>query len=333
MNHQRKNSLDNFFSAARPQPTSGTPPAAEKERVKSGAVAAMGASLDALQEEASSAAKLQAQLRSGEHIVALDPTIIDPSPIADRLPFANDPSFDQLVDSIKSHGQQVPILVRPHPTATDRFQIAFGRRRLKAALALGKMVNAVVRELTDDDLVVVQGKENLDRADLSFIEKALFAKHLEDAGFGRLTILAALSTDKSDLSRYIALARQLPEDLIQKVGPAPKAGRARWTMFAEAVGAEEAKAKMYAVALSETFASADSDTRFLMMLDAAATQSKAAVSVRQWRSTSGVKGVQIQKRGTQTTFTFDEQWVPELAARVESHLEDILNELMQEKES
>src|SRR5690606_34176545 len=150
----------------------------------------------------------------------------------------------------------------PSPAAQGRFQIAYGRRRLRALDRLAQPVKAVVRDLSDDEMVVAQGRENLDRADLSFIEKALFAKRLEDAGYERSVTMAALATDKSDLSRYISIARRIPEELARNIGPAVKAGRARWQKLAEAIDKPKTASKIDEVVVSERFQSADSDARF-----------------------------------------------------------------------
>jgi len=64
-----------------------------------------------------------------------------------------------------------------------------------------------VRSLDDHQLVVAQGVENSARRDLSFIERAMFAKALEDAGYERPVIMASLSTDKTELSKMISVAR------------------------------------------------------------------------------------------------------------------------------
>jgi hypothetical protein len=69
----------------------------------------------------------------------------------------------------------------------------------------------------------------------------------------------------------------------------------------------------------------------LMVLEAAIPRTPLPVKVTQWTTPVGRKGVQIQKRGTQTVFTFDETWVPDLASRVESCLDEIFNELTQEE--
>ena len=57
--------------------------------------------------------------------------------------------------------------------------IVFGHRRAKVARDLGDAVRAVVKPLADIDHVIAQGQENTARADLSFIEKSLFAGIIE----------------------------------------------------------------------------------------------------------------------------------------------------------
>src|SRR5579863_5034358 len=184
----------------------------------------MGASLKELTEGARAAARFQEQVETGAIVVDLDPDTLDSSFVSDRLPAAVDPSFDALVASVRESGQILPILARPHPKDQDRYQIAYGHRRVRVAAALGIKVRTIVRTLTDAELVIAQGKENLERRDLSYIEKAFFARRLEDQGFERGVIITALATDKADLSRYISVARQIPERLAQAIGPAGKAG-------------------------------------------------------------------------------------------------------------
>ena len=168
-------------------------PEQPQSRVGAGAVRAMGLSLQKLTAEADRGRVLQAQLEGGSNVVEIDPDCIDPSFISDRLSPADDNSFRELVESIATHGQQVPILVRPHPNQPGRYQIAYGHRRVRAASTLKKKVRAIIRALTNAELVIAQGKENLERRDLSFIERALFAKALEDEGFERATVIAALN--------------------------------------------------------------------------------------------------------------------------------------------
>ncbi|MGA0534284.1 MULTISPECIES: plasmid partitioning protein RepB [Hansschlegelia] len=186
---------------------------------------------------------------------------IDPSFITDRLDDGPEGHSD-LVALIREHGQQVPILVRTHPTEIGRYQIVYGRRRLRAAAELGRPVKAVVKPLTDEQLVVAQGQENSARADLSFIERALFAAALEERGFGRDTIMAALAVDKTGLSRLISSAVKIPRDLIEAIGPAPKTGRDRWVELAARLEGDGAAARARELAASPSFAARKSDERF-----------------------------------------------------------------------
>jgi len=251
----RKSTIDTLFvnrGEQKPLPS---------DRVKTGAISAMGTSLKQLTESAKAASRLQEQIAAGAVMIEIEPDKIESSLIADRIATDIDPDFEALVESIRSSGQQVPILVRP--LDGGRYQTAYGHRRVRAAARIGVKVKALVRELTDPELVVAQGKENLDRKDLSFIERAQFAWRLEGQGFDRNVIMAALSTDKADLSRYISIAKSIPEEIIQAIGPAPKVGRPRWATLAENLDSDAA----YAVIGSPEFKRMDSDARFNAVLN------------------------------------------------------------------
>lgn len=327
----RKDALNTLFLGKPAQTPSGVSPAQHPERVRSGAIGAMGTSLQELTQGARDAAKLHEQLLTGDHVITLEPSVIDPSPIADRLPADLDPGFDQLVASIEQYGQQVPILVRPNPSSEGRYQIAYGRRRLRALIKLGQQVKAIVRALSDDELVVSQGRENLDRADLSFIEKALFAKRLEDAGYERSVIMAALATDKADLSRYIAIARRIPEELARHIGPAAKVGRARWSALVDALDKPRASVKADDAISSDRFRTADSDTRFTLVFNAIATSTERPAMGEAWSTPEGRRAARIDRRGTQTAITFDEKRVPEFAAFVAARLNALYTEFASEQ--
>lgn len=243
---------------AAPPPVSEDRPA--RTPVASGSLKAMGLSLKSLADEADEARALKAQLAAGAQVVELDPQLIDPSFVRDRLDDSNDQGFEAFKASLAEDGQQVPILVRPHPERAGRYQAAYGHRRLAALRALGRPAKAIVRDLSNEELIVAQGKENSDRRDLSFIERALFAARLEDMGFARSALTAALSLQKGNLSTMISVAKSIPEPLIIAIGPAPKIGRPRWESFAELV--KQGESKWRAVIAEPGFAASDSDGRF-----------------------------------------------------------------------
>jgi ParB family chromosome partitioning protein len=161
-------------------------------------------------------------------IVEIDADLIDDTGgLEDRLG-EDAKDQDALIASIRDYGQQVPVLLRHDPNNEGRYQIVYGRRRVAALRALGQPVKALLRELNDQDLIVAQGQENAARRDLTFIEKANFARQMRDARYERKLICAALHIDKTVISRMLSVADTLGEDVIRAIGPAPSVGRDRW---------------------------------------------------------------------------------------------------------
>jgi ParB family transcriptional regulator, chromosome partitioning protein len=236
-------------------------------RPMSGAVKAMGLSLSGLAREVHEARAFQTAFEEGERVIELDPDLIDPSPFKDRLSDGShfDEEFCELVESLKETGQHVPVLVRPHAHTHGRFQTAFGHRRIKAARQLGLKVKAVVRTLDDGALLLAQGQENAQRRNLSFIEKALFAKFMIDAGIDRAHVQAALSAHKAEMTRYLQVAEMIPLYIAQAIGPAPKIGRPRWMALGELIKKSNNSWKISDTMGGETFQTASSDDRFAMM--------------------------------------------------------------------
>lgn len=251
---QRSEKLPDGNSAAPPAPP------AELQHVRSGAVGAMGRSLGRI---ASAAESAKALIAAGNAVLDIPTDKLVPSFVMDRLDAQiADPD---LVESIRERGQQVPILVRPHPEMPDRYQIAYGHRRFRALAQLGRPARAVVKDLSDEDLVVAQGQENSARTDLSYIERARFALALTDRGFERTVVMAALNMEKTQLSRLLSIGKAIPSDVADAIGPAPKAGRPRWETLAEKFkeGSRDAVEPLLA---DPKFLTADSDVRFNRVL-------------------------------------------------------------------
>jgi ParB family chromosome partitioning protein len=128
-------------------------------------------------------------------------------------------------------------------------------------------VRAVVRPLTDAQMVVAQGQENSARKALSYIERAFFAVRLSDAGFDREVIMAALNMSKSHLSTLISVGRRIPPLVIEAIGPAPKAGEPRWIALADRLDAVDGGTIQAALAAASNV-EAGSDDRFIVFFDA-----------------------------------------------------------------
>lgn len=172
-------------------------------------------------------------LPNPDELVKIEPSLIEASPFADRLIDDDQERFAAFVKSIAEHGQQVPIRVRPHPEKTGHFQVVYGHRRLAAARELKIPINAHVVEINDRDLAVAQGIENSARQDLSWIERALFARRMDEASFRPRDIYIALSIDDAELARMRGVCRNVPIDIIEAIGRAPKVGRPRWVALAK----------------------------------------------------------------------------------------------------
>jgi ParB family transcriptional regulator, chromosome partitioning protein len=276
----RKNLLSGLMEAKLPAgnsdriPVEEASPVAQASIVRQGAIGAVSRSIAELKQQVNEAESLKQKLAEGQAVVELDPALVHPAFVSDRLGVTGEEET-ALLDSIRASGQQVPILVRPHPDRKGEYQIAYGHRRFRCARALGIGIRAVVRTLSDAELVVAQGTENSARADLSFIERAVFAHKLEAAGFERDVIMSALAIDKTALSKLIAVSTRVPARLIEAIGPAPKTGRDRWLELA-ALWAERSDSKaLETLAASSKFIAADSDQRFeLAMRALAASQVK-----------------------------------------------------------
>jgi ParB family transcriptional regulator, chromosome partitioning protein len=259
----------------------------------------------------SRAEEIERRLAEGHSVIELDPTLIDPSFVRDRM--VGD--IEGLRSSIREQGQQVPILVRPHPDRSSRYQVAFGHRRLRAVSELGLPVRAVVREMTDEQLVVAQGQENNEREDLTFIEKARFAHHLNKQ-FSRETVISALSIDKSNLSKMLLLVDALPVELIEAIGAAPGVGRPSWQQLAELIEKRSSVKDVVTFATSPEVQSLPSAERFKAVI-AKLKPSRVARGIPEVMSTpDGARIAQISQNKTKLEITIDKKATPDFAAFV-----------------
>lgn len=205
---------------------------------------------------------------SSNAVREIEPGLIDDGGPRDRLAFS-DADVAVLAESIRQHGQQVPIMVRPIPEQPGRYRVVYGRRRLHALRLLGIPAKALVRTLSDEQAILAQGQENSQRLDPSFIEKALFAAELTDAGYEPAVVLDALAIDRPMLSRMTKVARAIPAPVVQLIGPAHGIGRRRWEDLAHSVRDRDLDLVAVAEALQGLDALA-SDERFARIADAAA---------------------------------------------------------------
>ena len=276
----RKDLLKNLM-AAPPAPAEGRPALPRSDR---GAIGAVSKSISELKNRA---------------IIEVPGDMIDSAGLDDRLD--DDPQgIEALMASIKEYGQQVPVLLRHSPNAEGRYDIVFGRRRVSALRRLGMPVKAMVRSLNDRELVVAQGQENSARKDLSFIEKANFARQMVGAGYDRKLVCDALSIDKTVISRMLSVIDALPEPLIKAIGAAPSAGRDRWMALAK-------RAEGRSVAdLVNSAKGSDSDVRFAAVFSAISA-SPARPAVQPLRTADGGPLGKVRRGKAKTVIELEAQ--------------------------
>lgn len=323
-------------NSSAPAPTPAAPPAAQSSRplagmapaVRSGVpVGGITRTLGSITQKMERAQDLERQLSEGLSVVELDPLLIDSSFVSDRM-LIDGEALSQLVEQVREHGQQVPILVRPHPDQSGRFQVAYGHRRLAAVRQLGLKVKAVVRVLTDDQLVVSQGQENNARTNLSHIERAMFATRLEDRSFTRDIIMAALGVDKAALSKMISVVRAIPMEIIDAIGPAPEVGRRRWTELSEKLNAGNIPRLLSSLQKGRAEGKT-SDERFQLAFTQLSVKPEDSGKPAQ-AQLSGLPVV-MRKSGNRSTFVFDAKSAPGFDDFVSERLTELFAEFKRNK--
>ena len=91
-----------------------------------------------------------------------------------------DEAMEQMVESVRERGVLSPVLVRPMPDGS--YQMVSGHRRKRAAELAGlPTVPCIVRELTDDEAIIIMVDSNLQRERVLPSEKAFAYKMKLDA--------------------------------------------------------------------------------------------------------------------------------------------------------
>lgn len=104
-----------------------------------------------------------------ESVQNIELKLIEPNPFQPRKNF-DKATINELSDSIKIHGVLQPIILR---NTKKGYQIVVGERRFRASKEAGlKEIPAVVRDMTDAEMMELSVIENLQREDLSPMEEA-----------------------------------------------------------------------------------------------------------------------------------------------------------------
>jgi ParB family chromosome partitioning protein len=146
----------------------------------------------------------------GEEVVAVALGDIHPGGHQPRRDF-DEAQLAELADSIRENGVLQPIIVRP---GASGYEIVAGERRARAAKLAGLAeVPAIVRRYSDDDVLVLALVENVQRADLNAIDKAVAYRRLvSHLGATQDQIAKRLGLQPATVSNMIRLL-DLPEEV------------------------------------------------------------------------------------------------------------------------
>ena len=141
-------------------------------------------------------------------------TDIQKNPYQPRKEFDGE-KLHELAQSIKENGVIQPIIVRQSPVIG--YEILAGERRYRASLLAGlTSIPAVVKQLSDQEMMVQSIIENLQRENLNPIEEARAYESLVEKGFTHAEIADKMGKSRPYISNSIRLL-SLPEHILSEV--------------------------------------------------------------------------------------------------------------------
>ena len=156
---------------------------------------------------------------------------VRPNPFQPRREF-DSAALAELQASIRENGLLQPLVVR---VAGDGFELVAGERRLRALTGLKHATApAIVRELSDEQMLLLALVENLQREELNAIEEAIAYQQLID-GFGltQSQVANRVGRNRSTVANSLRLLT-LPQEVQDMVGSGTlSAGHARAVLSLE----------------------------------------------------------------------------------------------------
>lgn len=140
--------------------------------------------------------------------------LIRPNPYQPRKTFEEE-RLNDLASSIQQHGILQPIVLRQ---TVQGYYIVVGERRFRASQLAGlTKVPAIIKELSDEDMMELAIIENLQREDLNAIEEAeSYKKMMTDLNITQQEVARRLGKSRPYIANMLRLL-QLPKDVAQMV--------------------------------------------------------------------------------------------------------------------
>ena len=139
---------------------------------------------------------------------------IQKNPYQPRKEFSEE-KIQELAQSIKENGLIQPIIVRKSPVLG--YEILAGERRYRASIAAGLAeVPVIVKQLSDQDMMLHSIIENLQRENLNPIEEAKAYQSLIDKGFTHTEIAEKMGKSRPYITNLVRLLG-LPKHILIEV--------------------------------------------------------------------------------------------------------------------
>lgn len=140
--------------------------------------------------------------------------LIRPNPYQPRKTFEKE-RLNDLASSIQQHGILQPIVLRQ---TVQGYYIVVGERRFRASKLAGLTeVPAIIKELSDEDMMELAIIENLQREDLNAIEEAeSYKKMMTDLNITQQEVARRLGKSRPYIANMLRLL-QLPKNVAQMV--------------------------------------------------------------------------------------------------------------------
>ena len=148
------------------------------------------------------------------HVKEIALNSIKPNPYQPRKSFDQE-RLEDLAESIKLHGILQTIVLRK---TISGYNIVVGERRFRASkLAGSTTIPAIVKVLSDEDMMELAVIENLQREDLNAIEEAeSYRKLMDELALTQQEVAQRLSKSRPYIANMLRLL-QLPKDITQMV--------------------------------------------------------------------------------------------------------------------
>ncbi|MGN6307546.1 MAG: ParB/RepB/Spo0J family partition protein [Mesorhizobium sp.] len=159
---------------------------------------------------------------------------VSPNPKNPRRSFA-EADLTDLAQSIREHGIVQPVVVRPSPSQSGRYEIIAGERRWRAAQRAGLTdIPIIVREVSDRTALELAIIENVQRADLNPVEEAQgYQQLIDEHGYSQADLGQVIGKSRSHVANTLRLLKLPPVIRDMLVDGALSAGHARTLVTAE----------------------------------------------------------------------------------------------------